>query len=123
MERRDFTEEEKLSVWNKAEIINGYDSAVFRKDPCGAWIIFNKYGLRDNDFGWEIDHVLPISLGGDNDPRNLRAMHWKNNASKADDYPSYIARITSDGNKNKPCYESYTINASLRNFISSKYNV
>lgn len=110
------------SVWEKATKVDGFDPAIFRKDPCGAWIVFNKYGLRDNPYGWEIDHVLPVSLGGDNNLRNLRAMHWRNNASKADDYPSYIARVTSEENRNIDCYKSHTVNASLRAFIKEKYN-
>lgn len=117
-----FSEDILKLIWNRAQIVQGYDPSVFRKDPCGAWMIFNKYGLRDNDYGWEIDHVFPTSLGGDDDIKNLRAMNWQNNASKADDYPSYIARVTSDGNKNIPCYISHTVNYSLRSYISEKYN-
>ena len=109
-------------VWEKAKQVDGFDPAIFRKDPCGAWMVFNKYGLRDNAYGWEIDHVYPVALGGDDDFRNLRAMHWRNNASKGDDYPSYIARVTSDGNKNRECYRSHTVNPSLRAFIKQKYN-
>lgn len=109
------------SVWDKAVQVVGFDPAMFRKDPCGAWMVFNKYGLRDNAFGWEIDHVYPTARGGDDDLRNLRAMHWRNNASKGDDYPSYIARVTSEGNKNKECYNSHTVNPSLRAFIKQRY--
>lgn len=117
-----FDEDTIKSVWEKSVQVDGFDPALFRKDPCGAWIVFNKYGLRDNAFGWEIDHVYPIARGGDEDPRNLRAMHWRNNASKGDDYPSYIARVTSEGNKNKECYNSHTVNPTLRDFIKQKYN-
>lgn len=116
-----FTDEIIKKVWDRALKVDGYDPAIFRKDPCGAWIIFNKYGLRDNDYGWEIDHVYPVSLGGGDDLRNLRAMHWRNNASKADDYPSYIARVTSEENRNVNCYNSHTINSSLREFIRLTY--
>lgn len=115
------SDETIIQVWNKARKIDGYNPDVFRQDACGAWIVFNKYGLRDNDYGWEIDHVFPSALGGDDDINNLRALHWKNNASKGDDYPSYIARVTSDGNKNVGCYKSFTVNAVLRTFIQRKY--
>lgn len=110
------------NVWEKATKVEGFDPDMFRKDPCGAWIVFNKYGLRDNPYGWEIDHVYPVVMGGDDDLRNLRAMHWRNNASKGDDYPSYIARITSEDNRNKDCYNSHTVNTFLREFIKQKYN-
>ena len=116
-----FSNETINKVWEKAKTVDGFDPAVFRKDPCGAWMIFNKYGLRDNDYGWEIDHVYPVALGGDDNIRNLRAMHWQNNASKADDYPSYLAVVTAENNKNIPSNNSHTVNSSLREYIRLKY--
>ena len=29
------------------------------------------YGNRKSKFGWEIGHIIPISLGGTNDAHNL----------------------------------------------------
>lgn len=116
-----FTSDTIQNIWNKATIVEGFDPNIFRKDPCGAWIVRNKYGKTDNLYGWQIDHVYPKSMGGDEDIRNLRAMHWRNNESKGDDYPSYIARMTSDGNKNVECYKSCTINKVLRDYISNTY--
>lgn len=77
-----FSYDIKLRVWSKATKVDGFDPAMFRKDPCGAWIVWNKYGLRDNDYGWEIDHVYPKALGGGEEFDNLRAMNWRNNDSK-----------------------------------------
>ena len=78
MERRDFTEEEKLSVWNKAEIINGYDPAVFRKDPCGAWIIFNKYGFKnttiDEPFAAQYENCVSAFISRQCDIKTLKMM-------------------------------------------------
>lgn len=68
-----FTEQEKRAAWNKAREVDGYDKNMFRKDACGAWIAWSKYGARDNDYGWEIDHIYPVERGGDNHPENLRA--------------------------------------------------
>lgn len=109
-------------VWEKAISVEGFDPQLFRKDPCGAWMVRNKYGMTDNPFGWQIDHVYPKSLGGDDNLRNLRAMHWRNNESKADDFPSYIARVTSCDNNNVECYNSHTVNQSLREYLSQLYN-
>lgn len=118
----EFSKDVIKAVWENARAIDGYNPSLFRQDPCGAWIVFNKYGLRDNAYGWEIDHVYPVALGGDENIQNLRAMHWKNNASKADDYPSYISRVTSEGNHNKECYDSRTVNLSLREKLQNIYN-
>jgi len=35
-------------------------------------------------FGWTIDHILPKARGGTNALKNLRPLHWLNNAAKGD---------------------------------------
>ena len=51
-------------VWEKAKSLQNYDSDCIRKDKCGAWINFDKYGDRTSEYGWEIDHIIPKSKGG-----------------------------------------------------------
>jgi hypothetical protein len=102
------TDEIKLQVWERATSVPGFDERVFRKDPCGAWIIWDRYGMADNLYGWEIDHIVPVAvLKEKNIPDekidnliNLRAMQCDNNRRKSDDYPSYFSSVTSDGNQN-----------------------
>ncbi|MBI2842219.1 MAG: HNH endonuclease [Armatimonadetes bacterium] len=71
-------------VWEKGEVIPGYDSSKWRKDRCGAWIARDKYGDRTSAYGWEIDHITPESDGGDSSLSNLRPLQWENNCSKSD---------------------------------------
>ena len=71
-------------VWQKALIVPGYDHNIFRKDACGAWIRRDHYGNRDSQYGWEIDHITPVSHGGNDALFNLRPLHWQNNAGKSD---------------------------------------
>ncbi len=73
-----------INVWQKAKIVLGQDPAMYRKDACGAWIQFSQYGNRNSDYGWEVDHIIPVAMNGSDDLRNLRPLHWKNNAAKAD---------------------------------------
>ena len=55
------TEEElKSYVWIKGKIITGYDPAVWRRDDFGNNILFSAYGDRDSEYGWEIDHIIPV---------------------------------------------------------------
>ena len=70
----------KLKAWDAAQIAPG---TPLRKDACGAWMRWEDYGDTDSQYGWEIDHTVPVSLGGLSHQSNLRALHWKNNRAKS----------------------------------------
>lgn len=88
------------AIWEKGTIVEGYDESLYRKDAAGAWIARDAFGDISRELGWEIDHIYPMSLGGDNRFANLRPMNWRNNRSKSDNYPQYMAAVTSKDNKN-----------------------
>ena len=90
-----FTEEIKQKVWEKAQIVFGYDSDKYRKDECGAWITFVKYGKRESKYGWEIDYINSDDM---DDLSNLRPLHWHNTLEKSDG--NLKCKVTSSGNKN-----------------------
>ena len=118
-------------IWQKGQIVEGYKSDVVRKDACGAWIIRSLYGDTTSPFGWEIDHIYPKSrlqeLGFDEakieDIRNLRPLNSRNNLSKSDAYPSYVAVITSEDNKNIECSKQFIINATIQEELKELYNL
>lgn len=92
---KDFSKQEELFAWLKGTIINGKDPEFIRLDKCGAIIYFNQYGNRSSEYGWEIDHIIPVSKCGTDDLINLQPLHWKNNNSKSDkpDNPSQYCII------------------------------
>ena len=127
----DISNQLKRSVWEKGQIVDGLNPDMYRKDPCGALIVWDKYGMQDNMYGWEIDHIFPkskledmgISASLIDDLRNLRPMQHENNASKSVDYPSYVAVVTAKGNKNFRKEVSMTVNEETRAVLAQLYKL
>lgn len=117
-----FSDDMIKSVWLKARVVKGYDENLFRKDACGAWIMCDKYG-KDHVFGWEIDHIFPRERGGTDILENLRPLQHQNNASKADDYPSYTAVVTSEGDANIYQEKNLTVNSKEREVLGKIYKL
>ena len=81
---KSYTHQELSLVWNMAMIVPGTDPNVRRKDVCGAWIDWIAFGDRNSNFGWEVDHKIPLSKGGAHHINNVQPLHWQNNAKKSD---------------------------------------
>ena len=107
-------------IWNKAFVIEGLNPMIYRKDACGALIMRDKFGMQ-NPFGWVIDHIFPVRLGGNDDFDNLRPLHYRNNMNKADDYPSYTAILKYDGKENVVNERNLTVNAKTRTKLKALY--
>lgn len=93
-----FSDQDIQSVWEKGLIVPNYNSALYRQDECGAWIVRGEHGNRSSVFGWEIDHITPQSNNGTDNLSNLRPLQWENNVRKQDG--SLSCPITSSGNAN-----------------------
>lgn len=88
-----------MHVWERATKVDGYDPDIWRKDFAGAWIRKDSYSMHTK-YGWEVDHLRPISKGGSNDIDNLAALHWQNDQTKGAEWPVFKTSLTADGNRN-----------------------
>lgn len=126
-----FSKQQIQDVWNRASAVEGYDPTRFRKDACGAWIMWDKYGDTDSLYGWEVDHIVPQALLEEKGfskemidrQENLRALQHENNASKSDDYPSYTASVTSEGTENVRTWKFLEVNAKKQEMLKRLYNL
>jgi len=75
-------EHKKVTIWQKATIVPGYDSTRYRKDRHGWWIAYDEYGQLTT-YGWEFDHIRPSSLMGSDEVSNLQPLHWRANRAKS----------------------------------------
>ena len=83
-------------VWQTAQIVNGNDPGVWRKDEFGAWIHRLAYRNRHSEFGWEIaDCAFTLRSYG---VAALRPMQWQNHLDFL--VASRTSVMTADGLRN-----------------------
>lgn len=88
-----FSEATIEAVWRKAN--TPYTLDTLRTDCCGALMKRSLYGTTE-DWGWEIDHIMPVALGGGDELSNLQPLQWKNNRRKSDSLPNdWTCAVTS----------------------------
>ena len=67
-----------------------YGNKVIVKDISGREISLYEFNI-DTERSWNIDHIMPISLGGTDVLENLIPMHIQTNIEKSDSFPMFNA--------------------------------
>ena len=60
-------------------------------DYAGRKVKKNAYNNRSSQFGWNVDHIRPVSEGGKDILCNKVACHILTNDEKGDDFPHWEA--------------------------------
>lgn len=81
-----FPSETVAAVWEKAKPLLKMETTMWRIDKYGKAIKRTEYG-KTTQYGWEVDHILPVAKGGGDNLSNLQALQWEINRQKADNYP------------------------------------
>src|SRR5436190_23754398 len=79
-EGKPFSHDVIEAVWQKARTMGIYET--LRVDAWGWTIVRQDYGNTRSRYGWEIDHIVPVGLGGKDDLANLQPLQWENNRRK-----------------------------------------
>jgi 5-methylcytosine-specific restriction endonuclease McrA len=81
---QDWDEATKQALWQKGQPIPNFPPEEYRRDVAGFALRYTDFGDVTSMYGWEIDHIFPIALGGNDTLANLQPLHWKNNSDKGD---------------------------------------
>ena len=79
-----FSADKKDKVWQKGKQITGINPDNYRHDICSNVMKYTEYGNTNSKYGWEIDHIIPVSKLGMDSLSNLQPLQWENNRKKGD---------------------------------------
>ena len=79
-----WSDSDKLRVWKKGSMITNFSPDIWRRDRYGYVMKYSDHGDRKSKYGWEIDHINPVSNQGQDDLDNLQPLYWENNNEKSD---------------------------------------
>lgn len=79
-----YNDEQIEIIWRKGRIIPNFDQNVWRWDDIGNVMFKSAYGQMENKYGWNVDHIVPQSMGGLDVIENLRPLNCYTNSVRQD---------------------------------------
>jgi hypothetical protein len=80
-----------------------FGSSEIGYDFAGRQVRKGAYGQSGSGFGWNIDHILPKSMGGTDDINNRQITHMYTNAERGNRNTFWLDNVQAKG---KPCQAS-----------------
>lgn len=121
----------KQMAWEASRTVDGFNPDRVRLDACGAWISYEAYKDKESLFGWELDHIIPVTLLETfevpsklrDDPQNIRALHCRNNKSKGYSYPIYKAAMVGAGDTNIEQNATFWVDEALQYTLRKLFKI
>jgi hypothetical protein len=83
-----------------------FGSGEIGYDFAGWEVRKGAYGQNGSKFGWNIDHILPKSMGGTDDLNNLQITHMDTNAERGNRITFWLDDVPFNG---MSCQVSYQV--------------
>lgn len=78
LSRLPWLEQKKIAAWTRCRPFGNYPLHEWRLDDFDNPIRRADHGVQ-SEYGWEVDHVIAVALGGADSLNNVRALHWRKN--------------------------------------------
>jgi hypothetical protein len=89
-------------------------------DIVGRKMLLDDYGNSKVETGWNVDHILPISRGGNNKKENLQCMNIKTNSIKGSKTTWIDEKMILQVRRNKGCHSIIKVS---ENIGEKEYNL
>ncbi|GHT68355.1 hypothetical protein FACS1894110_15680 [Spirochaetia bacterium] len=82
-----------------------FGSSEIGYDFAGWEIRKGAYGQEGSRFGWNVDHILPKSMGGTDDVNNLQITHMDTNAERGNKITFWLEDVSINGRSYQVSYQ------------------
>ena len=99
-----------------------FGSGEIGYDFAGWEVRKGAYGQEGSRFGWNIDHILPKSMGGTDDINNLQITHMDTNAERGNRITFWLDDVPINGSSYQVSYQVKRVSRRGENDNVVNYN-